>query len=142
MKELKKVDVNYELWEDGLPRTRQYADKEDAQKSMRELGFDCYKVVAKYEEYIEVIFGKITKVYDEEEENCMKEKVIDEVLDLLISNVASWTPQRQEEITSNEGMLSLYANDYTRNYIEDNHIDITEEDIKDCINSVINEFRI
>lgn len=68
MKELKKVDVNYELWEDGLPRTRQYTDREEAQNSMKKLGFDCYKVVAEYEEYIEVAFGKITKVYDDEEE--------------------------------------------------------------------------
>ena len=63
-----KVDVDYEKFE-GTDQVfiRQYADRDEAEKAMFKLDFDCYKVVAEYAEYIEVIFGHITKVYDEQE---------------------------------------------------------------------------
>ena len=66
MKQYQKVDVEYEEFEKtGRAFVRQYANRDEARLKMRELGFDCYKVVAEYEEYIEVIFGKITQYYDE-----------------------------------------------------------------------------
>lgn len=52
MKDLLKVkNVKYE---EGF---RQFADREDAQKYMREKGYKAYKVIAEYAEYIEVIFA-------------------------------------------------------------------------------------
>lgn len=66
MKQYQKVDVEYEEFENsGRAFIRQYADRNEATLKMRENGFDCYKVVAEYEEYIEVVFGKITQYYDE-----------------------------------------------------------------------------
>lgn len=52
MKDLIKVrKVKYE---EGF---RQFADREDAQKYMKEKGYKAYKVIAEYKEYIEVIFA-------------------------------------------------------------------------------------
>lgn len=66
MKQYQKVDVEYEEFENsGKVFIRQYANRNEAILKMRELGFDCFKVVAVYEQYIEVIFGKITQYYNE-----------------------------------------------------------------------------
>ena len=66
MKQYQKVDVEYEEFENsGKVFIRQYANRNEATFKMRELGFDCFKVVAEYEQYIEVIFGKITQYYNE-----------------------------------------------------------------------------
>lgn len=66
MKQYQKVDVEYEEFENsGKVFVRQYANRNEAILKMRELGFDCFKVIAEYEEYIEVVFGKITQFYNE-----------------------------------------------------------------------------
>ncbi len=66
MKQYQKVDVEYEEFENsGKVFVRQYANRDEARLKMRELGFDCFKVIAEYEEYIEIVFGKITQFYNE-----------------------------------------------------------------------------
>ena len=66
MKQYQKVDVEYEEFENsGKAFIRQYANRDEAVLKMRELGFDCFKVIAEYGEYIEVVFGTITQYYNE-----------------------------------------------------------------------------
>ena len=40
----------------------QFADREGAQKYMKKNGYDCYKVIGEYNEFIEVVFGKVKGV--------------------------------------------------------------------------------
>lgn len=47
--EVKKVEYEKRWW--------QFADREEAQKFMKEKGYKGYKVIAEYNEFIEVIFA-------------------------------------------------------------------------------------
>lgn len=70
------------------------------------------------------------------------EEIAGKVNDLLISNVASWTSEKQEEINNLEnGKLSLYANDYVRNFVEMENIQKSEDEINEIIENVILEYK-
>ena len=60
-----RANVEFELNDSGNPYLRQYDDIETAREYMKKLGFDCYKEIGIYEEYVEVIFGKVVKVLGE-----------------------------------------------------------------------------
>ena len=68
----------------------------------------------------------------------LKNKIIDEVVDLLISNISSWSDTDTEKAESN---ISLYANDYTFQYIEDNNIkDFNKDEILKIVDEVEKEY--
>ena len=48
------VKIKNVKYEEGF---KQFAGREEAQKYMKEKGYKAYKVIAEYEEYIEVIFA-------------------------------------------------------------------------------------
>ena len=66
-----------------------------------------------------------------------KEKIINKIVDLLISNWGEATEKHKKEIEDN---ISLYSSDYVKHFIQINNIVLTQDEIDDIIQKVIENF--
>lgn len=69
-----------------------------------------------------------------------KERIIDNIVDLLICNVSSWSYDKQKEL-EDDGTLSLYANDYTYSYLDLNNIVLEKREVAEITDKVIKEYK-
>lgn len=67
----------------------------------------------------------------------LQNEIAENVTDLLINNWGEATEQRKKDIEKN---ISLFANDYTKQFLEEKNIELPQHFINHIVQKVINDF--